>query len=171
MAVNNTKKNPYEGLKRDTIKTTLRHIAINTAICTVIFLLLLIDMEKELLYKALIGFLIIVLISLLCFIKLGYSEYKNEKESISLSFVKEKLTPGFYMEVFPRKNHFMIFREFFYREIPKKGKYYAKSSNSTELVRIYIKLDYDDEYMILEKIQSKKFLDCYRLIEEIGTID
>lgn len=160
-------------LKRRILKKTYKRIEINIMICTIFFLLCLIGIKKEDLNKVVIGFFIIVLSGSLLYLILGFVSYVNKKKMMSSRFVKESMIPGFYMEVFPEKKHFNMFRSFFYREIPKKGKYYAKLSNSYELVRIYIKLDNnnEEEYLLLEKIEPQKFLDCYRLIEEIGTID
>ncbi len=108
--------------------------------------------------------LIIIILGYLVF-SLNYRVILDqEKAKISATLAEGCLRAETWTEVIPIKAD--EYQEFVLKELPTKAKFFAKLREDGDIIDVSVQFHHEKEYLPLEEIGKRYFLDYYSILEE-----
>lgn len=106
---------------------------------------------------------------IICFgFLLFYLKYKlildQEKGKLSAALAEGCLSTETWTEVIPIKAN--EYQEFVLKELPTKAKFFAKLREDGDIIDVSVQFHHEKEYLPLEEIGKRYFLDYYSILEE-----
>lgn len=89
---------------------------------------------------------------------------EREKAKMFKSLAKDCLSTTKWVQVIPVKAD--DYREFILNELPKRGKFFARQREDSDVIDVSLKFDNEQEYIPWEKIDRSLFFIYYSIIEE-----